>query len=193
MKQITRSILLFLGAFAASAAYAGQPGAGLAGVDVFVKQNPSKRAVTDARGNFALDALPAGSYALTFRARKAADVKTTTTTRVVVAATYSVKVEGTKRSVNQSGLTSDNLVGGFEIPVQVAAGAKIRGQVLAGATKKMIWISKEPGSNIPGRWVDEDSPEGKAAFHSNAYGMSGEGMRKMVERAADQPLPKGGM
>ena len=185
MKHMTRSILLVLFAFAASATYGGPTAPGVAGVDVVVKQNPSKRAVTDARGNFALDALPPGSYTLVFRAPKAKDTKITTSDKVTVAATYSVKIEGTKRSVNQSGLTSDRLLAGVDIPVQVAAGAKVRGQVLAGAVKKMVWISKEPGSNIPGHWAEEGSVEAKRAFKSNAVGASGDGLRRMMENAGD--------
>ena len=154
MKNMTRGILLLFVAFAASAVYGGQP-PGVAGVDVLVKQNPGKRTVTDARGNFVLDALPPGPCTLAFRARKASDTKTTTPDKVTVAAMYSIKIEGTKRPVNQSALTSDKLAAGVEIAVEVGAGAKIRGQVLAGGLKKMVWIPKEPGSNIPGRWVEE--------------------------------------
>lgn len=155
MKNMTRGILLVLVVFATSALYGGLAAPGVAGVDVFVKKTPGKRTVTDARGNFVLDALPPGPCTLAFRARKASDTKTTTPDKVTVAATYSIKIEGTKRPVNQSALTSDKLAAGVEIAVEVGAGAKIRGQVLGGGLKKMVWIPKEPGSNIPGRWVEE--------------------------------------
>jgi len=157
MKNMTRGILLLLVAFAASAIHGRPTAPGVAGVDVFVKQNPGKRTVTDARGNFVLDALPPGPCTLAFRARKAKEATTATTDRVTVAATYSIKIEGTKRPVNQSGLTSDKLLAGVEISVEVGSGAKARGQVLADAVKKMVWIPKEPGSNIPGRWVEAGS------------------------------------
>ena len=39
---------------------------------------------------------------------------------------------------------------------------KVRGQVLAGEVKRMVWIPKEPGSNIPGHWAEADSAEAKA-------------------------------
>ncbi len=152
---------------------------------MFVKQNPGKRTVTDNRGNFVLDALPPGRCTLAFRARKAQDTKTTSTTNVTVASSYSIKIEGTKRPVNQSSLTSDKLLAGVEVAVEVGSGAKVRGQVMAGALKKMVWIPKEPGSNIPGRWVEADSPEAKAAFRSNAYGMSPEGTRRMLDASGD--------
>ena len=169
-------------AFAASPLYGEQP-RGVAGVDVILKQNPAKRAVTDARGGFAFDGLPAGSYSLTFKAKKAADTKTKSTTNVTVATSYSIRIDGAKRVI-KTGLTSDNLIGGFELRVD-GAGSKIRGQVMADALKKMVWIPKEPGSNIPGRWVPADSPEAKAAFRSNAHGMSGEGLRKWTESGGD--------
>jgi hypothetical protein len=162
MKNMTRGILLAWAAFAACAIYGGQPAPGVAGVDVVVKQSPSKRAVTDARGNFAFDALAPGSYTLSFRARKAKDTPSTTSSKVTVASTYSIKIEGTKRSVNQSGLTSNKLVAGVDIAVEVGSGAKIRGQVLAGEVKKMVWIPRELGSNIPGHWAEAGSSDAKA-------------------------------
>jgi hypothetical protein len=134
MKKMIRGILLAWTVFAACVIYGGQP-PGVAGVDVIVKQNPSKRAVTDARGNFAFDALPPGSYTLTVRARKAKDTPSTTASKVTVASSYSIKVEGTKRSVNQTGLTSDKLLAGVDIAVEVGAGAKVRGQVLAAGAR----------------------------------------------------------
>jgi hypothetical protein len=191
MKSMTRGIVFLLVACATSVIYGGQPPRGVAGVDVFVKQNPSKRAMTDARGNFAFDGLAPGTYALTFRARKAKDTKTQTSDKVTVAASYSIKVDGGKRVVNQSGLTSDNLLGGLNIIVEVGSGAKVRGQVAAGELKKMVWIPKEPGSHIPGHWAEADSVEGKRAFKSNAYGASGEGMRRWMERGGDQPQTPG--
>lgn len=185
MKSMTRGIVFLLVACATSVSYGGQPPRGVAGVDVFVKQNPSKRTMTDARGNFAFDGLAPGTYALTFRARKAKDSNTQTSDKVTVATTYSIKVDGGKRVVNQSGLTTDNLLGGLNIIVDVAPGAKVRGQVAAGALKNMVWIPQEPGSHIPGHWAEEGSAEAKRAFKSNAYGASGAGLRKWMDRAAD--------
>jgi len=162
MKSIT-FVLLFVFSVMSSGVYGGQPPAqgprGVAGVDVFLKQNPKKRVTTDANGNFALDALPAGSHVLTFRARKANESPSTTASNVVVATSYSIKIDGTRRAVNQSGLTSDKLTAGVDVAVEVGGGSKVRGQVLAASTKKMVWIAQEVGSNIPGHWVDADSKE----------------------------------
>ena len=179
MKNMTRGVLFVLVACAASVGYGGQPPRGVAGVDVVVKQNPSKRAVTDARGNFALDGLAPGPYTLSFRAPKAANAKTTTTDKVIVGTSYSIKVDGVKRSVAQSGLTGDKLLAGIEFKIDVGSGAKVRGQVAAGALKKMVWIPKEPGSNIPGYWAEEGSV---AASRSNTQVHSMDDMREAMNR-----------
>ena len=179
MKNMTRGILFLLVACATAISYGGQPPRGVAGVDVIVKQNPGKRAVTDARGVFAFDGLAPGSYTLTFRARKEQHVKTTATEKVTVASSYSIKIDGTKRSVNQSGLTSDKLLAGVSIPVDVGAGAKVRGQVAAGTVKKMVWIPKEPGSHIPGHWAEADSAE---ARRSNTQTLSREDLMDTMNR-----------
>lgn len=181
MKNITRGILLFSVLFATSAVYGGQPQGptGVAGVDVVVKQNPSKRAVTDARGSFAFDGLPAGSYTLAFRPQKAKETKSNTAA-VTIATSYSIKIEGTKRSINQAGLSGEKLLKGVEIPIEVGGGAKVRGQVLAGKLKKMVWIAAEIGSNLPGHWVEEDSKEVSAL---NRLRIRPEDMREMQKSA----------
>jgi len=179
MKHMTRGIVFLLVALATPVSYGGEPARGVAGVDVIVKQRPSDRAVTDARGNFAIEALAAGSYTLTFRSRKAEDMHHTTSDKVIVATSYSIKIDGAKRAVNKSGLTSDDLLAGVEVDVDLGPGARIRGQVAAGASKSMIWIPKEPGSNLPGHWVEEGSAEARAALHHNAHPLSVEGVRQI--------------
>ena len=183
MKKISFGIAIITAVFVSTPLDGKDAPRGVAGVDVIVKQNPSKRATTNASGTFAFDGLPAGSYTLTFKAKKAQDTKTQSSTNVTVATSYSILIQGSKR-IAKSGLTTDNLIGGFELQVD-GAGSSIRGQVTADALKKMVWIPKEPGSNIPGRWVVADSPEAKAAFRTNSYGMSGEGLRKWMDKASD--------
>jgi hypothetical protein len=177
MKKITLRIAIMTAAFASSLDGAEGP-RGVAGVDVIVKQNPNKRATTNASGTFAFDGLPAGSYTLTFKAKKAQDTQTKTSDKVTVATSYTISVEGTKRVV-KSGLTSDNLMGGFELRVD-GAGSKIRGRVAAEALKKMVWIAQEPGSHIPGRWVPADSPA--AARRSNTQTLSREDLMNTMNR-----------
>jgi hypothetical protein len=165
MKNLTCGIVFLLAALATPAIYGGQPGSGVAEVNVVVKQSPGKRRITDERGNFAFEDLAPGSYTLTFRARKANLLPETTRSEVIVATAYSIKIEGTKRAVSQRGLTSDKLIAGVDIPVEVRSGAKIRGEVLAHAPKRMVWIAPEVGSQMPGHWADADSKEA-ARFHN---------------------------
>lgn len=180
MKNIIRGLLLVSVLFAMPVVY-GQAPKGVAGVVVAVKQNQTKRTVTDARGNFSLEGLPAGSYTLMIRPQKAQDTKMASTTKANVATSYSIKVEGTKRPVTQT-LTSAQLLAGVDVPVEVGAGAKVRGQVLAGGVKKMVWIAAELGSHMPGHWVDADSKE--AAAH-NVVRVSQDDVRKTLQQAPD--------
>lgn len=180
MKHLIRGLLLLSVLFALPVAYSQTP-KGVAGVTVTVKQNPSKRVVTDARGTFSLEGLPAGSYTLTLRAQKAQDTKTVSTTKAIVATSYSVKVEGGSQPVSQK-LSSDDLLAGVEISVKLGTGGKLRGQVLAGGLKKMVWIAPEVGSHFPGHWVDADSKE--AAAH-NSNRVSGQDFRNNLQMAPD--------
>lgn len=168
MNKMTCGIIVAFVAFTTSVVYGAQPAAGVAGVDVFVKQMPSKRSVTNVHGTFALDGLAPGRYTLAFRAREAKDLARTPEHRnrkeysdkATVASSYAIKIEGTKRAVNQSGVTSEKLTAGFDVAVEVGPGAKVRGQVVATEAVRMVWI-KEPGSNLPGHWVPADSAEAK--------------------------------
>jgi hypothetical protein len=179
MKHMTLGIVFLLVALATPVIYGGEPARGVAGVDVIVKQRPRDRAVTDARGNFAIEALAGGSYRLTFRARKAEDLHHSTSDKVMVATTYSIKIDGTKRAVNKSGLTTDDLLAGYDVDVDLGPGARIRGQVAAAALKNMVWIPAETGSHVPGHWVEAGSAEAKAAVHHNMNRMSVEELRQI--------------
>jgi hypothetical protein len=181
MKNMTCGILLVWSVlFAMPVAY-GQDPKGVAGVVIAVKQNPTKRTVTNARGSFSLEGLPAGSYILMIRPQKAQETKMASTTKANVATSYSIKVAGTKRPVTQT-LTSAQLLAGVDLPVQVGAGAKVRGQVLAAGVKRMVWIAAELGSHMPGRWVDADSKEASAR---NVLRVSEDDVRNNLQKAPD--------
>jgi len=167
MKHMTPGIVFLLVALATPVSYGGEPLHGVAGVDVIVKQRPRDRAVTDGRGNFAIAALAGGSYRLTFRARKAEDLPHSTSDKIIVATMYSIKIDGTKHAVNKNGLTTDDLLAGYDVAVDLGPNARIRGQVAAVASKNMVWIPQSTGSYIPGHWVDESSAEAKAGRHHN--------------------------
>jgi len=71
--------------------------------------------------------------------------------------------------------------GGVAMKVKVAEGTNISGQVANGGSgsqgggegvkvingKRYVWIAPETGSHLPGRWVEEGSPEAKAAGRSS--------------------------
>jgi hypothetical protein len=155
MKNMMAGIVLCAVALAASVVYGGEEPGGVAAVNVVVKEKPDKRAVTDAHGNFALEALPAGSYTLSFRARSAKDLQHFTRSVVIVATSYSIKIEGTKRAANQSHLTSDKLIAGVDVMTDVGSGGSIRGRVLENGVKRMVWVPKTPDSSLPGHWAEE--------------------------------------
>src|SRR5438270_8189884 len=96
MKNITAGVLLCVVALAAPVVYGGQEAPGVVGVNVVVKQVPSRRDVTNAWGIFALEPLPAGSYTLSIKARRANESGGITRDNVLVATSYSIKIEGTK-------------------------------------------------------------------------------------------------
>jgi hypothetical protein len=125
---------------------------------VVVKQNPGKQAVTDAQGNFALEGLPAGSCTLSVKARSAKDLQQTTRNMVIVATSYSIKIEGAKRAA-KSHLTSDQLLAGVDIAIEVGGSKNVRGRVLANGVKRMVWVPKTSDSNLPGHWAEEGSSE----------------------------------
>lgn len=153
---------------------------GVAGVEVTVKGN-SKKFVTDAQGNFGFTGLAPGSYTLIFRAQKAKDSKTTPAAGpVIVAQLYAIKVDGTKQPTNQSA-NSDQLLAGVAVPVQVGAGAQVRGQVAAAQTKAMVWIAPATGSNLPGHWVPADSPEAKGHGALPTQWMKGNDVQRFMD------------
>lgn len=159
MKNMTRCIVFFVVALAASVSYGGQEPSGVAAVNVAVKQNPKKKAVTDAQGNFVLSALPAGSYTLFVWGPSAKDVHQTTGSVLIVATSYSIKVEGAKRSADQNHLTSDRLIAGVDIPVVVGPSGNVRGRVLAEGLKRFVWVPRTSETNLPGHWAEEGSAD----------------------------------
>lgn len=160
--------------------YCEQPLRGVAGVEVKVKENPAKRFVTDARGTFAIHGLSPGSYTLVFKAQKTKENQTASTSAVVVAQSYSIKLDGAKRPISRSAV-SDQLITGLAVPVQVGAGAQVRGQVAAAQTQKMVWIAPELGSHIPGHWASADSAEAKGHGARATQWMKGDDVQRFMD------------
>jgi hypothetical protein len=80
---------------------------------------------------------------------------------------YALVVSAGKKKVSASIPGEKFARGGVAMKVDVGAGLNITGVVAADDApisknnKKMVWIAPELGSNLPGRWVEEDSAEAK--------------------------------
>jgi hypothetical protein len=119
-----------------------------------------KRVQTDSTGHFTLGTFPGGTYILEFRAAKGSGVKDQR---------FAIQVDGIKAKGRQNGILAKYLLGGFGVDVETVAGAALQGQVTTGSlaqAKKMIWMPKEIGSNIPGRWVEEGSGRNVAGVNA---------------------------
>ncbi|MEN3370030.1 MAG: hypothetical protein V7609_2173 [Verrucomicrobiota bacterium] len=178
MKNILRfaSIVLFL--LAVSVGYSVVPA-----VSVTVSDGGGKvafKGATGESGTFATPNLKAGNYVVQFNSSSAA-LKGQQYTLVISA--------GTKKVV-ANGITGDKFHGGgVAMKLEVGSGLHITGQVAETATvkidpkskKKMIYIAPTVGSNMPGRWVPEDSPEAVAARQSGL--VRTEDVRKIQDHA----------
>lgn len=149
MKNTFRGILLAVILCAVASTVYGGP---LAGVNVTVKQPPAtkpiKQVVTDTNGNFAVDGLPSGKYTFVFRSQSPQ-----TATREE----FFIGISGTKGPDKQASVTGQKLADGMQVFVDVGQSSRIRGQVMSGGKKRMVWVPRELGSHLPGRWVEGDS------------------------------------
>jgi hypothetical protein len=155
MRIIARSILLFV-TIGAGLAFAGVPP-----VTVTVS-NSGKAAFkgnTDAKGTFATGKLQPGNYTVQFNSNNAA----------LKGKKYAIVVSAGTKKVSADVAGEKFAAGGVAMKVDVAAGLNITGQVATDnapaskSGKKMVWIEKQTGSNVPGHWVEEDSAEAKEA------------------------------
>ncbi|PZR76999.1 MAG: hypothetical protein DLM73_00880 [Chthoniobacterales bacterium] len=157
MKNLTSSAVAFLLLIVATMAYAAVPA-----MNVTVSDAGGKAAfkgATDAKGTFATGKLQPGNYVVQINSKSA------------VKGTYAVVVAAGTKKVAANSVPGEKFAGGgVALKVDVGAGLNITGQVAAEDKssiskngKKMVWINKQPGSNLPGHWVEEDSAEAKAA------------------------------
>jgi len=132
-----------------------------------------KQVQTDSTGHFTLGTLPASTYIMEFRARKAAGIQDQR---------FAIQIDGIKAYGRQVGILARYLVGGFGVDVETTPGTPVKGQVTTGSlapTKKMIWVPREIGSYFPGHWVEEGSS--RAVAGSNVSYMRIESIRKMQD------------
>lgn len=156
MRTITRIFVALLFA-SASVAFGGLPQ-----LSVTVADSGGKAAykgATNAKGTFATGTLKPGNYVVQFNANG------------VTGGSYALVVSAGKKKVTADAVTGEKFArGGVAMKIDVGAGLNITGQVTTGLQtkvdkdgKKMVWIPKKLGSNMPAHWAAEDSAEAKEA------------------------------
>lgn len=158
MKNMIRSTALFLLCFGASMAYGGIPA-----MNVTVSDPSGKAAykgATNSSGGFATAKLAPGNYIVQLNSKSPA----------VKGNHYAIVVAAGKKKVAASAVPGEKFNGGgVALKVDVGNGLNITGQVAEESKtamkdgKKMVYIPPTLGSNMPGRWVPEDSAEAKVS------------------------------
>jgi len=128
------------------------------------------KGATDAKGTFATGTLKPGNYVVQFNSRRSADVKGNNFALVVSA--------GSKKVTADSVAGEKFTAGGVAMRISVGDGLNIAGQITTGLKtmvdkdgKKLVWIPRKLGSNLPPHWASEDSPEAKEAETQISYSM----------------------
>ena len=155
MKIIARTVILAV-ALAVTTAFAGVPPVN---VTVSGSGKAAFKGKTDAKGTFATAKLTPGEYTVQFNS-DSAELKGNK---------YALVVSAGKKKVSANIAGEKFARGGVAMKVDVGAGLNITGVVAADDApvsknnKKMVWVPPALGSNLPGRWVEEDSAEAKLA------------------------------
>jgi hypothetical protein len=158
MRIIVRAFVALLLA-SASVAFGALPPLTVTVADSGGKQ--AFKGATNASGTFATGTLKPGQYVVQFNA-KTADVKS---------GNYALVVSAGKKKVTAGSVAGEKFAGGgVAMRIEVASALNITGQVTTGLDtkvdkngKKMVWIPKQLGSNLPAHWAEADSAEARAA------------------------------
>ena len=133
------------------------------------------KGVTNSSGAFATKSLPAGNYVVQFNTNDSS----------LKGQALNFIVSAGKKKVTAEAIAGEKLLGrGVAMKVEVGANLNITGQASSALNakvdpktgKKLVYIVPRVGSNLPGRWVPEDSAEAIAA--RNAGEVRIEDMRK---------------
>jgi hypothetical protein len=159
MKTMIRSAALFLFCIAISVAYAGVPPMSVSVSDASGKA--AFKGATNSTGAFATAKLKPGNYTVQLNSKSPA----------VKGARYAVVVSAGKKKVAANAVAGEKFNGGgVALKVDVGPNLNITGQVaeesdapLSKSGKKMVWVPPMLGSNLPGRWVEEDSAAAQEA------------------------------
>ena len=156
MRIIVRTFLALLCA-SASVAFGALPQLTVTVVDSGGKQ--AFKGATNAKGTFATGTLKPGNYTVQFNGNG------------VASGSYALIISAGSKKVSADSIAAEKFAkGGVAMKIDVASGLNITGQVTSGMQtkvgpdgKKMVWIEKKLGSNLPGHWAPEDSAEAKEA------------------------------
>jgi hypothetical protein len=163
MKQIIERLLFSVLILAAGTAFGAVPS-----IKVTVFDAGSKvafKGAIDGSGTFSTGNLKAGSYVVQFNAPNA----------TVKGNQYLLVVSAGSKKVSADGVAGEKFLGGgVAMRVEVGSGLKIMGQVAdsvnaridSKSQKRLVWARPRIGSNMPGRWVPEDSAEAVSAYNS---------------------------
>ena len=175
MKIIARTFILLV-ALTVTTAFAGVPPVN---VTVSGSGKAAFKGKTDAKGTFATAKLTPGEYTVQFNS-DSAELK---------GKKYALVVSAGKKKVSANIPGEKFARGGVAMKVDVGAGLNITGVVAADDApvsknnKKMVWIPPALGSNMPGRWVEEDSAEAKIAKSRGT--MSRDNVRDIQDKSSN--------
>ena len=121
---------------------------------------PAFKGATSASGTFETGTLKPGPYVVQFNAKTN-----------VTAGDYALVISAGKKKVTAGSIPAAKFSGGgVAMRIDVGSGLNITGQVMNGLDtkvdkngKKMVWIPKQLGSNLPAHWAEADSAEAKSA------------------------------
>lgn len=178
MKNMIRGTAPFLLCFAVSMAYGGVPAMNVTVSDASGKA--AYKGATNSSGTFATAKLTPGNYVVQFNSKSP----------TVKGNHYAVVVSSGKKKVAASAVPGEKFNGGgVALKVDVGNGLNITGQVAEESKtamkdgKKMVYIPPTLGSNMPGRWVPEDSAEAKTS--KSRTHMSTKEVQRMQESASN--------
>jgi hypothetical protein len=181
MKNMIRGAVFSLFCITVSLAYGGIPAMNVSVSDE--SGNPAYKGGTNTSGAFATAKLKPGKYVVQLNSKSPA----------VKGNHYAIVVSAGKKKVAANAVAGEKFNGGgVALKVEVGAGLNITGQVAEESKaavkngKKMVWIPPMLGSNLPGRWVEEDSAEAKL---SKSRGVMS---KDSVQRLQESPTTPGG-
>ena len=123
------------------------------------------KGVTDTSGTFSTANLNPGHYVVQFNATNA----------TVKGSEYMLVISAGKKKVLAEAVEGEKFLGGgVAMRLEVGSGLKIIGVVASALNvrvdpktgKRLVWLRPRIGSNMPGRWVPEDSAESISSFNS---------------------------